>query len=248
MDCYSMIFKRKSFHLFKDIKVISDEELNDLYSFIETVKPLDESIGYRIRIVEEEKTTCKRGAQYCLQFYSEEKGNYLRNIGYIGEQIDLYLASKNIGTLWFGIGKPDEIYEDDLKFVIMIAMAKVDEASFRKDMFKARRKELSEIWSGDILPFSSIIRYAPSACNTQPWMVENDDGRLTVFRYRKPGKRGIMPSDRVTYYNRIDMGIFLFFLETCLKHDGYEYVSEQYYENDDESEKVSVAQYSIKKL
>lgn len=31
--------------------------------------------------------------------------NYLQNVGYLGEQLDLYLVSKNIGTLWFGIGK-----------------------------------------------------------------------------------------------------------------------------------------------
>ena len=40
--------------------------------------------------------------------YSEKKDNYLQNIGYIGEQLDLYLVSKNIGTLWFGIGKVKE--------------------------------------------------------------------------------------------------------------------------------------------
>ena len=29
------------------------------------------------------------------------------NTGYIGQQLDLYLVHHNIGTLWFGIGKPD---------------------------------------------------------------------------------------------------------------------------------------------
>lgn len=36
----------------------------------------------------------------CLLFYSESKEGYLQNIGYLGEQIDLYLTSKNIGALW----------------------------------------------------------------------------------------------------------------------------------------------------
>ena len=38
-------------------------------------------------------------------FYSENKDNYLTN-GYLGEILDLYLVSQNIGTLWYGLGKP----------------------------------------------------------------------------------------------------------------------------------------------
>lgn len=70
------------------------------------------------------------------------------------------------------------------------------ENTFRKDMFKAKRKTLDEIWDGDTLSAAEIVRFAPSACNTQPWFVENDGEVLTVFRYKKPGKRGIMPADK----------------------------------------------------
>ena len=80
-------------------------------------------------------------------FYSELKDEYLRNIGYIGEQIDLYLASQNIGALWFGIGKPKNMKINDLDYVIMISIAKMSEDKFRKDMFKSKRKPLSEIWN-----------------------------------------------------------------------------------------------------
>ena len=71
----------------------------------ERMVPLYSDIKTSVKIVPECETTCKRGAQYCILFYSEKKGEYLRNIGYLGEQMDLYLASKNIGALWFGIGK-----------------------------------------------------------------------------------------------------------------------------------------------
>ena len=56
------------------------------------------------------------------------------------------LVSKNIGTLWFGIGRVEEKQLDGLDYVIMIAISKVDsEEKFRKDMYKSKRKELSEI-------------------------------------------------------------------------------------------------------
>ena len=135
VDYYSQIFKRKSFHLFRDIGTITGKELAEIEQFIFTVTPLDNTIKFAIKIVPELETTCKRGAQYCILFYSETTGNYLQNIGYIGEQIDLYLVSKNIGTLWYGIGKPKEMQIGGLEFVIMMAVSKMPENKFRKDMF-----------------------------------------------------------------------------------------------------------------
>ena len=212
---YNMIFKRKSFHLFRNIgkEKISDEELNDIDNQFSKLKPLNDTIKVKMKIVKD-GTTCKRGQEYCILFYSEKKDNYLQNIGYIGEQLDLYLVSKNIGTLWFGIGKVKEEQYEGLDYVIMIAIAKVDSSDkFRKDMFKSKRKELSEIWSGDnFLDIANIVRFAPSACNTQPWRVESSQNEIKIYRYRKEGKRGIMPKNMVIYYNQIDIGIFLCFL------------------------------------
>lgn len=246
MQYFDMIFKRKSFHIFKNTERITEDDLAELKSFFGSVKPLDDSIRTSIKIVPEAETSCRRGAQYCIEFYSEERGNYLRNIGYIGEQIDLWLAEKNIGALWFGIGKPDDEQDGDLKFVIMIAIAKMPEQSFRKDMFKSKRKAVDEIWQGEKLPLANIVRFAPSACNTQPWMVSFEDNVIKIRRYKKPGKRGIMPADKVRYYNRIDMGIFLFFLEVCLEHDGYAFESEQYYEDEPDNVETAVtARYVI---
>ena len=94
MDYYKQIFKRKSFHIFKDTENITEDELERLQFFFDTVKPLDRNIKTRICVVPEAETTCKRGGEYCILFYSETKDEYLRNIGYMGEQIDLYLASE----------------------------------------------------------------------------------------------------------------------------------------------------------
>ena len=246
-NLYEMIFKRKSFHLFRNIgnERISLEELNDIEKEFSQLKPLIEDIKVKIKIVKKESIL--RGQEYCILFYSEKKDNYLQNIGYLGEQLDLYLVSKNIGTLWFGIGKPDEKELDGLDFVIMIAIAKVDSKDkFRKDMYKSKRKELSEIWSGDkYLDIANIVRFAPSACNTQPWKVEASEKEINVFRYRKEGKRGIMPKDRVIYYNQIDIGIFLCFMDLCLEHNNINYKRELYVEEDHEREYNLSAKYCL---
>lgn len=247
---YTMIFKRKSFHFFKDIdKKISSQELVNIEEKYKTLVPLIRDIKTDIKIVPAGETTCKRGGEYCILLYSEKKDNYLQNIGYIGEQLDLYLTSLNIGTLWFGIGKTDIIRDDDLEFVIMIAIAKVSEDCFRKDMFKSKRKTLNEIWSGEeYIDIANIVRFAPSACNTQPWIVESSKDKLEVYRYKKSGKRGIMPIDKVVFYNKIDIGIFLLFLELCFNHEDINF--KRVLENDnifDDTEKTLVATYELNK-
>ena len=243
---YKEIFKRKSFHFFIGGEPTTEEDVKQINDFIKTVEPLYPEIKTEIRIVKEKETTCHRGADYCILFYSEPKEGYLRNIGYIGEQIDLYLASLNIGALWFGIGKTKEKEIEGLEYVIMIAFKRMPENSFRKDMFKSKRKLLDEIWLGEEMDIANIVRFTPSACNTQPWFVENKENTLEVYRYKKPGKRGIMPIDKVMFYNRIDIGIFLFILETCLKEKGIKYQRELLDDlSDAEVEKTLSAKYKM---
>lgn len=244
---FKMIFKRKSFHLFRDIQSIDPSQIKDIEEKFKTFKPLDDNIRTDIKIVPSEETSCKRGQEYCILLYSEKKDNYLQNIGYIGEQLDLYLASSGIGALWFGIGKTNENQYNGLDFVIMIAIAKVADDKFRKDMYKSKRKPLDEIWHGEYhKDIGNIVRFAPSACNTQPWKVMADEHKLTVYRYKKPGKRGIMPANKVAHYNRIDTGIFLCFIDLCLNHNGITFSRNLFDDsNDDISEEVLTAEYIL---
>ena len=246
-ELYSMIFKRKSFHIFRDIGSINPDELQSIEEKYKNLTPLINGIQTAIRIVPADQTTCRRGQEYCILLYSEKKDNYLQNIGYIGEQLDLYLASLGIGALWFGIGKPDEPTYNGLDFVIMIAIAKVADDKFRKDMFKSKRKPIDEIWNGEHhREIGKIVRFTPSACNTQPWKVTAEEKSLAVYRYKKSGKRGIMPADKVAHYNRIDVGIFLCFLDLSLMKNDISFERELFTDNaKDDCEEVLTAKYTL---
>lgn len=245
---YEMIFKRKSFHIFRNVgnESISDDERSDIQKAYSEFAPLNSEIKTAIRIVPEKETNCKRGGEYCILLYSEKKDGYLQNIGYLGEQLDLYLVSKNIGTLWFGIGKTKEESFEDMEFVIMFSIHKIsDDSKYRKDMFKSRRKSIEEIWEGQqIKGVTDIVRFAPSACNSQPWLVKNN-GELSVYRYKKPGKRGIMPADKVSFYNRIDIGIYICFMDICLEHRGIAFEKELYLDDGGDKEYVLNAKYRL---
>ena len=95
-ELYNMIFKRKSFHLFRNIgnNSISVSDIESIVATYGDFVPLYPNIKTAIQIVPASKTTCKRGQQFCILLYSEKKDNYLQNIGYLGEQLELYLVSK----------------------------------------------------------------------------------------------------------------------------------------------------------
>ena len=243
-ELYDMIFKRKSFRRFSDTLTLSEEEVRDISKKIKKLIPLVNGIEVKYKIVPREKTTSKRG-EYCLLIYSEEKEHYLLNIGYMFEQLDLYLASKNIGVCWYGMGKVNEPQYENLKYVIMMALGKGLESEFRKDYKKSKRKETRDIWKGDLsLEIADFVKYAPSACNTQPWRVVCEDYTLKI--YRTTEIKSIMPKEKVPFYNSIDMGIFLYFIELALSYNKISFQRTLSPENND-SNLISIATYILKK-
>ena len=246
---YEAIFKRKSFHLFRNVgkDTVSEEELCEIAAAYESFERLCPEIRTGIRILPASDVNFKRDAEYCVLLYSEKKGNYLMNAGYLGEQLDLWLVAHGIGSLWFGIGKPNEPTFDGMDFVIMIAVRKIKDATqFRRDMYKAKRKPLDEIWSGDDLGIADVVRFSPSACNSQPWYAENRDGLLTVSRYKAPGRRGIMPASAVSYFNRIDIGIFLCILEICMEKNGIAFERTLFPDDGADREFTKSAEYRLR--
>ena len=245
---YQAIFKRKSFHLFRNAgtATLTPDDLDGIRTAWEGFERLCPEIRTAIRIVPAGKLF-RPDAETCILIYSEKKENWLMNAGYLGEQLDLWLVSRSIGTLWYGIGKPDEPGYDGLDYVIMIAVRKISDGSqFRQDLSKARRKPLDEIWAGDTLGLAEIVRYAPSAVNSQPWFVQNENGTLTV--YRKYGRRGFMPETASLYFNRIDIGIFLCTLELCLVEKQLAFTRELFPDpGDPKAELTKVAVYTLTK-
>lgn len=250
MNLYNEIFRRKSFHHFTNTIPFSDSDLNLINDTITNVTPLDKNIKTKLLLVKENLTSCKLGSEYCILFYSEKKDFYLENIGYIGEQIDLILTKNNIGTLWCGLGKTKNTFYEGLNYVIMMCISKVDESLFRNDISSFKRKKLDKIWSGDLLPISNDILISPSSCNSQPWFIENINNELLVYRNKESAKFGIIPLKVMHYYNQIDMGICLYFIEICLMHHNYTF-NRLLIKNDNNSKqsKILITKYTyIKNL
>ena len=169
-----------------------------------------------------------------------------------------FLASLGIGVCWYGMGKVDEEERNGLKYAIMLAFGKCDEADFRKDLSEFKRKSIDDIWgidenrSVDSLKdglsggkLAEIARLAPSAVNSQPWRVQPEGNTLKV--YREKGKTPVLSNVLFKHWNKVDIGIFLAFLEIALEAEGYTY-ERTLHPDTDGKKSVLTATYTVAKI
>lgn len=221
VNLFPYLVKRKSFRKYDPQLNITNDELSLIAEFMKTIKGLNPLIKTDFKIVRAAETTAKFG-EYCLLFYSEDHPQKLVNAGFILEQIDLYMASINIGACWYGIARTKEKTYHGLKYVIMLAFGKVNSNEFRNFSADFNRKPLSDLWEGDFDPnIKDVVILAPSACNSQPWRFKSSHQRIEL--YRKQSIRTIMPLGIRSYFNMIDCGIVLAFLDISLSNYHYNY-------------------------
>ena len=117
-------------------------------------------------------------APYYLAIYSDKKENYGLNIGFIFQQLSLYMQSLNIGSCWVGMGS---VKEKDPEFVILMSFGKSND--LKRDISKFKRKSLSKI--SDIEDEKlKVAQLAPSAVNSQPWYFKHTDEGYDVFKVK----------------------------------------------------------------
>ena len=236
------IRKRRSVRRYSDEK-LSQEEYDKVESYLHRLKPLIPDLRVEFQIVPCSETNCKFNAEYCLLVYSEEGNLWLTNVGYMLEQWDLYLASLGIGVCWYGMGKVEEERQCDLMYAIMLSFGKCDADAFRNGTDDINRKAASDFWTGcGDERLGEIVRLAPSAVNSQPWRVEQVENKFNV--YRQKGGVPLLSAQLFERWNKVDMGIFLCFLDVALESEGYRY-SRVLGTESDEGKRVLVATYTL---
>ena len=123
------------------------------------IKPLYPDIKYSIEIVSKTKGLFGITAPHYLIFGSEEKDGAYENIGFIGQQMDLFFSELGLGSCWLGASKPGEKEASALPFVICMAFGKPAEALHR-ELSEFKRKPLTEISEGDDKRIELLSGYA----------------------------------------------------------------------------------------
>lgn len=196
MNLEEQIYVRKSCR-----KYLDDEmDMNLIHEFMAHVKPLNDDTDYHYDILTLDEVTNRAhfSAPYYLAVYVDKKENYM-DMGFIFQQLCLYLQGSGIGSCWVGLVSPKKKSFD---FVISIAFGKSDDLTRSRDKFK--RKSLSEICDAEderLIP----AQLAPSSINSQPWYFMHSDDGFDVYKV----KQNIIKRQFMKKWNSIDMGIAL---------------------------------------
>ena len=133
MNLEEQIYIRKSCRKYLDDEI----DMEIIHDFMSSVKPLNRNIPYHYDILAREEVNVRNrwSAPYYLALYSEKKENFGENIGFVFQQLSLYLQSIGIGTCWVGMDSPKKKNSD---FVIAISFGKSGNMNRNIEDFKRK--------------------------------------------------------------------------------------------------------------
>ncbi|MDR0326549.1 MAG: nitroreductase [Oscillospiraceae bacterium] len=209
MPYNEIIRKRKSVRKY-DLAKLDATGFERVQEQIGKITPLYPDIRYCIEIADKTKwSVAGIKAPHYLLFSSEDKEGSDENIGFIGQQMDLFFSESGLGSCWLGMSKPAEGGRPGgeetcaLPFVICMAFGKPAEPLHR-DVSEFKRKSLSDISEGADERLEAA-RLAPSGVNAQGWYFIAGDGKIHCYRKKPGGLLGLIAGK----LGSIDMGIAL---------------------------------------
>lgn len=208
MELQEMIYRRKSVRKYRP-EPVDEATIQKIRNFCSEIKPLYCGIRVRAEIVNRENVKCLLPwtTPQVVAVFSEEKEGYLENVGFMFQQLDLYLQMMGLGACWLGMGRLNSRVQsskdDGLAFVIMLAFGYPKE-ELRSDVSQFRRKALSAISDQEDQRLEPA-RLAPSSVNSQPWYFTHQADAVNAYCT----KQGLFKAKALGDMNRIDMGIAL---------------------------------------
>lgn len=217
-------------------RAVEEPLMEEIREFMAGLTPLFPEAAVEARFVRTEQASFLqkwKNPQF-LAFFAAETDGALENVGFMYQQLDLFLQSKGLGSCWVGLGwLNDEVpAPQGMKLAVMMAFGWPDEVPQRSSAGEFKRRELAEI-ADRADERLACVRIAPSATNSQPWYFVHEGDVLHAFCVI----HGLIKKRTLGRMNHIDMGIalahlyvenpetFAFFrAEEAPALDGYYYV------------------------
>jgi len=186
MTLHEMIYRRKSCRSFTNVAV-DTAMIETIKAF--SMKPLYPEIKVCWDIVprSQVKCICPWTTPQLITIYSQETDGWLENIGFLFQQMDLYLQSLGLGVCWLGMGRMNPkttIGVEGMKFVIMLAFGHPKGDQLRHDLKSFKRKPMEQI-ADRLDPKLEPAWLAPSAVNSQPWYFTHEGDSIHVYCSKK---------------------------------------------------------------
>lgn len=203
---HDVIRKRKSIRKY-DMEPLDAGTLEIVATQIKALRPLFPNIDYAVEIANKTKGLFNVKAPHYLLFSSQIADGAYENIGFIGQQMDLFFASMGIGACWLGASKPMQdtkitAPEDStLSLVICMAFGQPAQPLYRT-LQQFKRKPLHAISQGHDKRLEAA-RLAPSAINGQNWYFVAEGDKIYCYRKKLNPIQALIYDKMVD----IDMGI-----------------------------------------
>lgn len=217
---YQAIYKRKSTRKY-DLTPLDDRTVEEIKAYLDGVVPLYPDIKTEFIFAAPRDVTSLlpvKAPHYIVAF-SEAKAGYLTNIGYMLQQMDLYLSVRGLGSCWLGIPRPTKAIrlQSSQEFVIIMSFGHGLLPVHRERSDEFKRKPLTAIRSSlDLDELLAPVRLAPSATNSQPWFFTGTEQEIHAYCViTNPIKALIYKK-----MNQIDMGIALCHLHLAALQQG----------------------------
>jgi len=210
MTVKETIYHRKSFRSYSQ-QLLEPNVLKEIEDAIKAAKPLYPDIKFSWEIIETENVKCVQNwrAPHYIAMFTEEVDGARENLGFIFQQVELYMQSMGIGTCWLGMGKLADngnfefSNHTELEFVMMLAFGTPKGEDYRTDIAEFKRKTLAEISDREDVRLE-CARIAPSAVNSQPWYFVHEGEIIHVYCITKYLIHKVLGK-----MNKFDMGIAL---------------------------------------
>ncbi|MCL1970004.1 MAG: nitroreductase [Candidatus Bathyarchaeota archaeon] len=204
MSLSEIIYKRKSVRKYQS-DLLDEKTLQDIQDYLVKIKTLYCDIRVNFSIVGKEhvKGIASLYSPHYIVAMSENKPGYLVNVGFMLQQVDLYLSSIGLGGCWLGMAGLREKPVGDMEFVIVFAFGKPAE-SLHRDLADFKRKSLAKL--SDVVDSRlEVVRLAPSAMNFQMYYFITEGNIIHAYC----AKAGVLAIKRLVKMREIDVGIAL---------------------------------------
>ena len=187
--------KRRSVRNYSDLK-FSEALKAEIAGAIKQLKPLydDAVTNFKFcpaNLIRDELKGNLVKAPYYIIISAKPADGYLENVGFMAEQLVIWLTEQGIGTCYCGMGRPASGSDIHDAYCITLALGyPTGKEAFRESEEQFKRKELGTYLLGDtendfLEPFIRFARLAPSAVNAQPVLYEMDGTAIHIYR-KKP--------------------------------------------------------------
>ena len=197
MNLYEAIFVRKSVRNYC-FDTLPPQTLDKIWEHYKEMPALFSGIGVDMAILDNRKgqermlSMFSVKAPYYMAFYSEESERYLMNVGYIMEQMVLYLCSIGLGTCFIGSNrvKKAELEKNGKRLVGIVAFGK-SHGSHTRRQSEAKRlpledlcvfKEVPRQWMTQMLEAARPVSYTHLLILCLQELIDNDPEVSPYFK------------------------------------------------------------------